>query len=168
MDRIVMWLVALACFIGVGINSAYAIGLGNDNPPSGGGGGGGIQTVGVDVSNRISNDTRAAAQSYATGGIGQAVSGGSQAGVNFAIETPRNTPSVFNGNIYPTAPCMGSTTVGGSGVGFGIGIGTSWKDDECGKRETARSFNSMGLKEDALAVLCSSEYAAVAPSCKKE
>jgi hypothetical protein len=77
----------------------------------------------------------------------------------------KNTPGIALGSIYPTAPCMGSSQVGGSGPGFSIGIGTSWKDDDCGIRETARSFYSIGLRDDAIAVLCTSEYAKVAPSC---
>lgn len=79
--------------------------------------------------------------------------------------TVKGVPNVVTGSVYPTAPCMGSSTVGGSGVGFGISVGHTWKDDECGIRETARSFAGMGLKEDALKVLCASQYAAVAPSC---
>jgi hypothetical protein len=130
------------------------------------------QFTNVDVSNRISNDTRAAASSFAAGGlgvgqggVGQAVSGGSTSNVDFNITSPKNTPAVFSGNVYPTAPCMGSSTVGGAGVGFGFSVGTSWKDDECGIRETARSFQGMGLSNDALKVLCTSAYAAAAPSC---
>ncbi len=131
-----------------------------------------LQAVGVDVSNRISNDTRATATSFAAGGVGigqggvgQAVSGGSSSGVNFAITSPKNTPSVFSGNVYPTAPCMGSSTIGGAGVGFGLSVGTSWTDDECGIRETSRSFSGLGKADDALKVLCTSKYAAAAPSC---
>lgn len=60
-------------------------------------------------------------------------------------------------------PCI--YKVGGAGVGFGFSVGTSWKDDECGIRETSRSFSGLGLKEDALAVLCTSEYAKAAPAC---
>lgn len=133
------------------------------------------QLTSVDVSNRITNDTRAAAQSYANnaaysvsqGGVGQAVSGGSTSNVDFAITSPKNTPSIFSGNVYPTAPCMGSSTVGGAGVGFGFSVGSSWTDDECGIRETSRSFSGMGMKDDALKVLCTSKYAAAAPSCSK-
>jgi len=78
----------------------------------------------------------------------------------------RNTPAFGLGNVYPTAPCMGSSQVGGSGVGFSIGIGTSWTDDECGIRETSRSFQTLGLTGDAVKVLCTSKYAAAAPVCK--
>jgi hypothetical protein len=152
-----------------------------------------LQAVGVDVSNRITNDTRSAASSFAAGGVGvggdarayggaggSAVSGGGQGGigysasggstsnVDFNITSPKNTPAVFSGNVYPTAPCSGSTTIGGAGVGFGVSIGTSWTDSDCSIRETARSFHQMGLGADAIRVLCTSPYAANAPSCAAE
>ena len=149
------------------------------------------QFTNVDVSNRISNDVRSNAAAFAGGGDAKSGSfsksssggntlsnGGNTLTVNAAptptqtttrIEqsdyTVKNVPSVFSGNVYPTAPCMGSSTVGGAGVGFGFSVGTSWKDDECGIRETSRSFSGLGLKEDALAVLCTSAYAAAAPAC---
>ena len=82
--------------------------------------------------------------------------------------TVKSVPNVFSGNVYPTAPCMGSSTVGGAGVGFGFSIGSSWTDDECGIRETSRSFNALGLKEDAVRVLCTSKYAATAVACKEK
>jgi hypothetical protein len=80
----------------------------------------------------------------------------------------RSVPNVFGGNVYPTAPCMGSSTVGAAALGWGASVGTSWADHECGKRETARSFQNLGLTADAVAVLCSSEYAAIAPVCKAQ
>jgi len=153
------------------------------------------QLTNVEVSNRISNTSRSNAAAFAGGGSatgGNATGGSSNSGgntlsnggntltVNTApiptqtttrIEqsdyTVKNVPSVFSGNVYPTSPCMGSSTVGGAGVGFGFSVGTSWKDDECGIRETSRSFSGLGLKEDALAVLCTSEYAKEAPACVK-
>ncbi len=79
--------------------------------------------------------------------------------------TIRNTPDLSLSNIAPTAPCMGGTSVGGTGAGFSIGIGTTWKDGDCSLRETARSFAGLGLTQDAIAILCASEYAAAAPSC---
>jgi hypothetical protein len=82
--------------------------------------------------------------------------------------TVKTVPNVFSGNVYPTAPCMGSSTVGGAGVGFGFSIGSSWTDDECGIRETSRSFNALGLKDDAVRVLCTSKYAATAVACKEK
>jgi hypothetical protein len=141
----------------------------------------------TNVSNRISNEIRNNALSFAAGGTAGATSrstsssasGGNVLTVN---EAPipavtrteyggeyivKGVPNVFSGNVYPTAPCMGSSTVGGAGVGFGFSVGSSWTDDECGIRETARSFAGMGMKEDSLAILCTSKYAAAAPSCPK-
>lgn len=178
------------------VAQANAIGIGNDNHPSTGGDikntntavaganatAGAAAIVGVGVSNRISNDTRVNAANFVTTNnpsSSNSNSGGNTLTVNEA-PIPANTrveqagkvevksvPNVFAGNVYPTAPCMGSSTVGAAAMGWGASVGTSWSDHECGKRETARSFQNMGMTEDALAILCSSEYAAVAPSCKK-
>ena len=79
--------------------------------------------------------------------------------------TVKNTPDVSASNIAPTAPCMGGVSVGGSGPGFGLVFGGTWKDGDCSLRETARSFAGLGLTQDAIAILCASEYAAAAPSC---
>jgi hypothetical protein len=77
----------------------------------------------------------------------------------------RNVPDAYAPNLGATSPCMGSTSLGGSGVGFGFSAGTTWHDKDCTIRETARSFAGMGMTADATAILCSSEYAAAAPSC---
>ena len=122
------------------------------------------QLTSVDVSNRISADTRASALSYATGSQANNVLTVNQAPIPDKLEI-KGVPNVYSGNVYPTAPCMGSSTVGGAGVGFGFSVGSSWTDDECGIRETARSFSGLGKPDDALKVLCTSKYAAAAPSC---
>jgi hypothetical protein len=148
---------------------------------------GNINVVTNDVSNRISNDVRQNAAAFAAGGDAKAFAGGGDAksgsysggNTQNVVVTDsgkldysgkyevHNVPSVFSGNVYPTAPCMGSSTIGGAGIGWGLSIGSSWTDDECGVRETARSFNGLGMKEDALKILCTSKYAAAAPSCAK-
>jgi hypothetical protein len=81
--------------------------------------------------------------------------------------TIRNVPNIAPPNILPTSPCMGSSSLGLGISGFGIGGGTSWKDDDCGYRETARVFLQAGQAADGMAVLCSSPYAAAAPTCQK-
>jgi hypothetical protein len=92
---------------------------------------------------------------------------------NFPAAAPQPTtvkvlaaPSVYAGNVYPTTSCAHSANAGASGLGWGVSFGGSYLDDECGVRETARSFQNMDRPGDALVVLCSSKYAAVAPSCK--
>lgn len=116
-------------------------------------------------------DSWATASSYShasaqAGAAAGAISGGNTfQGGNTSYQDQKQAPSVFAPSIAPTAPCMGGTSAGGSGTGFGLSFGTSWTDDECNTRETARMFHSMGLMSDALAVICSSAYAASAPSC---
>lgn len=146
------------------------------------------QAQSVNVSNRISNDIRNNASAWQaqmqqqrqqqatsvnTGNNSltvneAAIPAVTQQYVHQDSYTVKNVPNVFSGNVYPTAPCMGSSTVGGAGVGFGFSIGSSWTDDECGIRETSRSFNALGLKEDAVRVLCTSKYAATAAACKEK
>ena len=158
-------------FLAVFTTSAFAFDLGGDktyntaNQTN-------LQAVGVDVSNRIANDTRAAASSFAAGGlgvgqggVGQAVSGGSNSNVDFNITSPKNTPAVFSGNVYPTAPCMGSVRLSGvlvldlvSPLAL-VGQTTS----AASAKPVAPS--GLGKADDALKVLCTSKYAAAAPSC---
>jgi len=69
-------------------------------------------------------------------------------------------------NIYPTAPCMGTSSLSVGFMGGAFGSGTSWKDDDCSYRETARMFDQLGYKKDGIVVMCQSEYAKAAPSCK--
>jgi len=166
--------------------SAGAVGIGNDNPP---GAGGDIRNTNTNI-NAANADSRARAQSYAaalnrteqtvnvstspapqpvTVNYNQAaVPATTRQEIHQDAINVRTVPNVFAGNVYPTAPCMGSSTVGAAALGWGASVGTSWADHECGKRETARSFQNLGLTQDAIAVLCSSEYAAVAPVCKEK
>lgn len=145
------------------------------------------QNMSVDVSNRISNQSRANALAY-SGSTSQSNNSQSlnvtPAPVTATLivneaKIPENTrneqvgtvnvrsvPNVYGGNVYPTAPCMGSSAVGGSWLGGGGTVGTSWTDDECSIRETARSFQNLNMNTDAVSVLCSSKYAAAAPACK--
>ena len=77
-----------------------------------------------------------------------------------------NTPDVYAPNVAPTAPCMGGSSMGGTGPGFGFSFGTSWESKTCMILEAARSFEQAGYREDALHIRCQNEYAAAAPSCK--
>lgn len=166
MKRII--LLALTLFA----TSAFAVGIGNDNPGSLIGS---SQTQGqgqaqmTSVSNRIDNAVRASAAAYvASMNNAQAVSGGSQSGVNFNVEYPAQVAAVGLGGLYPSAPCMGTSNIGGGNPFFNVAVGTSWESKECQVRETARSFAAIGLTQDAVAILCSSEYASMAPSCAKK
>lgn len=69
---------------------------------------------------------------------------------------------------------MGSTSLGGSGVGVGVTIGTTWHDEDCVRRLNAREVGQLlGDREAARAVLCGSKsvrdaYNAVGRPCPGE
>jgi hypothetical protein len=50
--------------------------------------------------------------------------------------------------------CMGSSSVGGQGVGFGLSFGSTWQDDDCVRRKDSREWRAMGYPQVALARMC--------------
>lgn len=74
--------------------------------------------------------------------------------------------SAFAPTIFPTAPCMGSSSVGASGTLFSISGGTTWTSEECMILETARSFDQAGDSASGTAVRCQGKWAKIAPACK--
>ncbi len=50
--------------------------------------------------------------------------------------------------------CMGSTSAGGQGVGFGLSLGSTWTDKDCVRRKNARELYNMGKKKVAITLLC--------------
>lgn len=100
------------------------------------------------------------------GAIAGAISGGNTfQGGSTSYREERQVPIVIAPSINPTASCMGSTSAGAAGSTFGLSLGSSWTDDDCNFRVTADMLHGWGLKDDALAVLCSSKYAQPAPRC---
>jgi len=111
--------------------------------------------------------TSAGGSSNATGG--KSSSSGNTSG-NTTITSNYTAPKIpvataVAPSNFPTAPCMGSSSIGGSAVLFGFSAGSSWESIECMTFEAARSFDQAGMHEDALAIKCTSKYSAAAPSC---
>ena len=50
--------------------------------------------------------------------------------------------------------CMGSSSAGGQGVGFGLSFGTTWTDSDCDRRYDAQELRAQGLTKAATALLC--------------
>lgn len=50
--------------------------------------------------------------------------------------------------------CMGSTSFGATGIGFGVSIGSSWTDANCVMLKNAREMFNMGMPDVAFARLC--------------
>jgi hypothetical protein len=137
-------------------------------------------TGGAVTSSPLSNSvsTTGASSSTSQGGTGGSVgsittgassSQGNTSG-NTTVTSTYAAPKIpvataFSPGNHPTAPCMGSTSIGGTAVLFGFSAGSSWEATECMTFEAARSFDQAGMYEDALAIKCTSKYSAAAPSC---
>ena len=58
--------------------------------------------------------------------------------------------------------CMGSSSAGAQGVGFGLSLGSTWQDQDCVRRKDSRELRAMGDADAAKALLCQSESVAAA------
>ena len=50
--------------------------------------------------------------------------------------------------------CMGSSSAGGQGVGFGLSFGSTWQDGDCVRRKDSRELFNMGERGAAIALMC--------------
>jgi hypothetical protein len=67
----------------------------------------------------------------------------------------RNTPSVSAAALTSSNDtCMGSVSAGGSGPGFSLTVGSTYKDDNCVMLKNSRELWNMGFKAAALALMC--------------
>lgn len=80
--------------------------------------------------------------------------------------TIKNVPNIAPPNIFPTAPCMGASSLGGAVAGFGIGGGTSWIAENCEHRENARLLHAMGDVPNAKVAMCMQTTMANHPMCQ--
>lgn len=70
-------------------------------------------------------------------------------------QTVKNTPSIAIGQLTSSNDtCMGSVSVGGSGPGFSIGVGTTYTDGNCVMLKNSRELWNMGMKAASLALMC--------------
>jgi len=157
---------------------ASAVGIGNDNPA------GTYTNTYTNTNSYLNNYTNTMSATGGAGGYGGsggiattgAVSNtnGSVNGTNTATnagnsislnEARRPVNSAFAPTVFPTAPCMGSSSIGGGAAVFSFSGGTSWTSEECMILETARGFDQAGYADDGLSVRCQGKYAKSAPSC---
>jgi hypothetical protein len=105
----------------------------------------------------------------AEGGSATASNGGQQnsQSTSYVNEQVHQAPTVIAPDAYPSAPCRVSTSIGGSAPLGGLSFGSSKLDDQCDKRETARSFALIGDKEAARQILCTTKAAKNVTTCKK-
>jgi hypothetical protein len=50
--------------------------------------------------------------------------------------------------------CMGSSSGGAQGMGFGVSLATTWHDTGCDRRYNAQMLNQLGARDAALALMC--------------
>lgn len=79
-----------------------------------------------------------------------------EANVNYSgTQTLKNVPSVNGPNLTTSNDtCMGSTSGSINGPGFGIGLGTTWTDDNCVMLKNSRELWNMGMKAASMALMC--------------
>jgi hypothetical protein len=75
--------------------------------------------------------------------------------ISSGTTTIKNVPTVYAPSLTSSNDtCMGSSSVGASGVGFGVSFGTSWTDANCIMLKNSRELFNMGMPDVAFARLC--------------
>jgi len=78
--------------------------------------------------------------------------------INEGTTKIRNTPNVGASALTSSnGTCMGSSSIGGSGPGLGLSLGTTWTDDGCTHRYNAEMMYNLGHAEVATKIMCREE-----------
>jgi hypothetical protein len=85
------------------------------------------------------NSTGGSATGGAGGQANQSMDGANQQNVDASSSYRAAVSTAYAPAIYPTAPCMGSSAIGGQGMSFGFSLGSAWKDEDCNFREDIRT-----------------------------
>lgn len=87
----------------------------------------------------------------------QSISKSGNSSNSYVSEAQKRNPvsTAFAAPLMATEDtCMGSSSVGGQGVGFGLSVGSTWQDADCVRRKDARELHNMGNKGAAIALMC--------------
>ena len=69
--------------------------------------------------------------------------------------TVKNVPNVAGPALTSSNDtCMGSTSGGVAGAGFGVSLGSTWTDGNCKMLKNSRELWNMGMRAAALALMC--------------
>lgn len=67
----------------------------------------------------------------------------------------KNVPSILSPSLTSSNDtCMGSSSAGIAGAGFGVSLGSSWADKNCVMLKNSRELWNMGFKAAAMARMC--------------
>jgi len=146
----------------LGLGVGVGVGIGQGGSVNGSGNSMNVNRNGQEQAQALnSRNTATGGTASATGGTGggggSAVSGGnviSVGGDNTYI--PRDpVASAYAAPLTATnGTCMGSSSAGGQGTGFGLSFGTTWTDTSCDIRYDAAALQAAGLPGAARARLC--------------
>lgn len=71
----------------------------------------------------------------------------------------RSVPTAIAPNVYPTASCAMSASVGASALGWGVSGGGTKVNEECMMLEGARMFSQLGYPVQGIILACSTKSA---------
>lgn len=109
----------------------------------------------------------AQSQSANNAGNSQQV-GGQSVAFSSTYVAKRNAPAAVAPNVYPTATCQKSVSLGLSWLTGGAGGGMSYADKECQTTVLAQNFAAIGMTDTACDVLTTSDAWARAVAAKPE
>lgn len=110
----------------------------------------------------------------ATGGTSNAVTGASSSTGSTAVGSVSIGGDSYHSPEMPVstayaAPltsgadsCMGSSSGGAQGPGFGLSIGTTWVDSNCIRLKNAKMMDGLGYRNVAIAMMCADATVAAA------
>ena len=116
-------------------------------------------TADADADSESYSDSSAVAGSESISGA--EASADNNVAVNFTSPrstTVRNVASPDTPNVYPSAPCRIARSAGLSLAGGSLSGGASVEDVECTLRETARTFQALGVPEVGLHLMCTNSH----------
>jgi len=87
----------------------------------------------------------------------QSVSDSGNSSVSINNERPPVSTAYSAPLVAGEDTCMGSSSLGGQGVGFGLTIGTTWTDTNCQRLKNSRHLASLGFSRAAVALVCVDE-----------
>ena len=143
---------------------AYA---GDHGGEGGGGGGGDIANINVNKNdnynknyntNKVYNTNKQYQdqdQHQAQGQLqGQAQSVENVGNVNIENKRPPVNTAYSAALAVGEDTCMGSSSIGGQAVSFGLTIGTTWTDDNCQRLKNSRQLVALGYHRAATSLMC--------------
>lgn len=90
-------------------------------------------------------------------GQAQKVEDSGNSSVNIENERPPVNTAYSAGLVSGEDTCMGSSSIGGQAVSFGLTIGTTWTDDNCQRLKNSRQLVALGYHRAATSLMCFDE-----------